>query len=77
MSFKDKHELESLPARMTVVEEEIAALQARLADTEFYVRDPKGFAAASARLEKAQHVLAAAEERWLELETLRDGLARQ
>jgi ATP-binding cassette subfamily F protein uup len=52
-------------------------LQAQLADTEFYARDPRGFTSASVGLEKAQHALSAAEERWLALETLREGLTRQ
>ena len=77
MSFNDKHELETLPERIAALEGEIAALQAQLADTEFYARDPRGFTSASAGLEKAQDALSAAEERWLALETLREGLTRQ
>ena len=77
MSFNDKHELETLPARITALEKEIAALHDKLADSNFYARDPKGFAAASAKLEQAQAALAAAEERWLELEALREELARE
>jgi ABC transport system ATP-binding/permease protein len=77
MSFNDKHELETLPARIAAVEGEIAALHAQLTDSNFYARDPKGFAAASASLEKAQNTLSVAEQRWLELEALREELARQ
>jgi ATP-binding cassette subfamily F protein uup len=77
MSFNDKHELETLPARITALETEIAALHVKLVDNNFYTRDPKGFAAASAKLEQAQGALAAAEERWLELEALREELARE
>jgi ATP-binding cassette subfamily F protein uup len=77
MSFNDKRELEMLPARISAVEGEIAALHAKLTDSDFYARDPKGFAAASANLEKAQNILSAAEQRWLELEALREELARQ
>jgi ATP-binding cassette subfamily F protein uup len=77
LSFNDKHALESLPARITALEKEIAALHTQLTDSAFYLRDPKGFAAASARLEEAQTELAMAEERWLELEILREELARQ
>jgi len=74
MSFKDKHELETLPARMAALEKEIASLHALLADAAFYARDPKGFAAATAKLEKAVADLMSAEERWLELESLREEL---
>jgi ATP-binding cassette subfamily F protein uup len=77
LSFNDKHALETLPSRITALEKEIAVLHTQLADSDFYLRDPKGFAAASARLEKAQTDLATAEERWLELEILREDLTRQ
>jgi ATP-binding cassette subfamily F protein uup len=76
MSFKDKHALETLPARMTALEKEIAILHGTLADTDLYGRDPKRFADASAKLEKAQAELSASEEKWLELEMLREELER-
>jgi ATP-binding cassette subfamily F protein uup len=74
MSFKDKHALETLPTRITELEEEIAELNAQLADAKFYARDPDGFSKASAKLEQTQKSLSDAEERWLELETLREEL---
>ena len=77
LSFNDKHALETLPATIAALEKEIAALHVRLADSAFYARDPKGFAAATAKLEDAQRALGQAEERWLELESLREELARQ
>jgi len=75
MSFNDKYELETLPARMTELEREIAALNARLSDSALYARDPAAFNDASANLERARAALSAAEERWLELEALRLELA--
>ncbi|HEX3810202.1 MAG TPA: ATP-binding cassette domain-containing protein [Rhizomicrobium sp.] len=77
LSFKDKHALETLPTHMTALEKEIAALQVTLADATLYARDPKAFAAASAKLEKAHAELSASEERWLELEMLREELSAQ
>jgi len=52
----------------------VAALQAKLSDPGFYARDPQGFEKATARLTEAEAELAAAEERWLELELLREEL---
>ena len=49
-----------------------AALEAKLADGGFYVRDPKGFSAATARLDAARIERDAAEHQWLELEMLRE-----
>jgi ATP-binding cassette subfamily F protein uup len=77
LSFKDKHALDTLPAKMAALEKDIAVLHAKLDDSDLYARDPKAFAAASAKLEAAQSELAASEERWLELEMLREEMARQ
>jgi len=72
MSFKDKHALETLPAAMAKMQAEVARLETVLADPGLYARDAKKFAATSAALTKAQEELAASEERWLELEMLRE-----
>jgi ATP-binding cassette subfamily F protein uup len=72
LSYKDKHALAGLPARMGALGEEAARLQTALADPDLYARDPAGFARATALLEKVTAELAAAEERWLELELLRE-----
>ena len=47
-------------------------LQALLADARLYSKDPTRFAEASAAFTKAEADLAGAEERWLELEILRE-----
>ena len=74
LSFKDKHALETLPATIADLEENIAALQKKLGDPDFYARDPDGFAKAGEALEQAGTRLAEAEEEWLRLEILRDEL---
>jgi ATP-binding cassette subfamily F protein uup len=74
LSFKDKHALQTLPQQMEALGAEIAKLQARLADPDLYRRDLAAFSAGTARLQTAQAELAAAEERWLELEMLREEL---
>ena len=72
MNAKEQHELKTLPARMEALGKEIATLDAKVADSGFYARDPAGFAKATEALAAAQAALAAAEERWLELEMLRE-----
>jgi ATP-binding cassette subfamily F protein uup len=74
MSFKDRHALEALPARIAQLEREIAALQAQLADPGLYARDPAGFAARTSLLGRKQTEREAAEEEWLRLEMLREEL---
>jgi ATP-binding cassette subfamily F protein uup len=76
LSFKDKHALQDLPVRMRALEAEIAALHKELDDKSLYARDPNRFAEAASRLSTLQSELAAAEDRWLEIETLREDLER-
>ncbi len=75
LSFNEKHALETLPAKITALEKEIAGLQKRLADPALYGKDRQAFDTASAALVKAQGALADAENRWLELEILREQVA--
>jgi len=72
LSFKDKHALETLPKQIKALEIDIAILQATLADPKLYTRDPAGFERASRSLTAKQAERNKAEERWLELEILRE-----
>ena len=72
LSFKDKHALEKLPARIAALEAEIVKYSKAIADPELYVRDRAAFDKASATLAAAQAELAQAEDEWLRLETLRE-----
>jgi ATP-binding cassette subfamily F protein uup len=74
MSFKDKHALETLPARIAQLERDIATLQEQLADPGLYGRDAAGFAARTTLLGRKQAEREAAEEEWLRLELLREDL---
>jgi ATP-binding cassette subfamily F protein uup len=72
LSFNEKHALETLPKTMAKLHDQIAKQQALLDDPQLYARDRKAFDAASAAIAKAQAELEAAEEKWLELEMLRE-----
>ncbi len=72
LSFNEKHALETLPKEIDALQVRIRALQDRLDDPSFYARDPKAFAETTGALASAQAQLVAAEERWLELELLRE-----
>ncbi|MCF4165102.1 ATP-binding cassette domain-containing protein [Zavarzinia compransoris] len=74
LSFKEKHALETLPARIEALEAEIADLQARLADADLFARDPGAFQKTADRLAAAEAERARAEEDWLNLELLREEL---
>ena len=74
LSFKEKHALQTLPGEMEKLREEIAALQLALEDGTLYQREPERFRASADALSRKQAELEAAEERWLELEILREEL---
>ena len=72
LTYKDQRELDSLPARLDQLHREVAELESSLADATLYQEDPQRFHGVSRRLSAARAELAAAEERWLELELLRE-----
>ena len=71
MSFKLKHELETLPAKIAKLESDIKMYEAQLADSQLYMTDPKAFDTASRRFLRYKKELEDAETRWLELEDMR------
>jgi ATP-binding cassette subfamily F protein uup len=73
LSFKDKHMLAILPARIEELQARKASLQSRLDDAGLYAQNPAKFTEISAAFTKAEAALAEAEENWLNLEMLREG----
>ena len=71
LNFNEKHALETLPGKIATLETEIARLQKLMADTTLYARDRATFDQVSFAMTAMQSELAAAEQRWLELELLR------
>jgi len=74
LSFNEKHALENLPAEMDRLRLLRDRAQGVLADPDLFSREPRKFEQASAALTKIDADLAAAEDRWLELEMLREEL---
>jgi ATP-binding cassette subfamily F protein uup len=72
LSFNEKYALETLPGEIAALQDKIRTAQEKLADPGLYARDRKAFDDISAGLVAAQDALAAAEDRWLELEILRE-----
>jgi ATP-binding cassette subfamily F protein uup len=75
LSYKDQRDLDRLPGEIERIEHEIAAEEAALADADLYVRDPKRFAALMASIEKKRGEKEAAEQRWLQVAEMAEGLA--
>jgi ATP-binding cassette subfamily F protein uup len=72
LNFNEKHALETLPKTIAKLQAEISKQQRLLDDPDLYRKDRWKFDKASAAIAKAQQDLAAAEDRWLELEVLRE-----
>jgi ABC transport system ATP-binding/permease protein len=72
LNFNEKHALETLPKTIAKLQHDIAKQRRLLEDPDLYQRDRKEFEEVSSAIAKAQDELAAAEDRWLELEVLRE-----
>lgn len=68
LSYREGKELESLPGRIEELDSEIAALHAAMAAPEFYQQNAESISASHAKLQALDAELAAAYERWEELE---------
>ena len=72
MSFKDKHALDTLPAEIAKLEADIAKVNRALAEPGLFEKDAKRFNQLVKLLEKTQAELDQKEERWMELEMMRE-----
>jgi ATP-binding cassette subfamily F protein uup len=68
LSYKHQRELEMLPAQIEAMEQQIAAVEAQMADAGFYQRPAAETAAVIAQLEQLQAELDVMVERWAELD---------
>jgi ATP-binding cassette subfamily F protein uup len=76
LTFNDKHALDTLPKTIAKLQAEIAKQQRFLDDPDLYRRDRQRFDQASDAIAKAHKELAAAEDKWLELEVLREEIEK-
>jgi ATP-binding cassette subfamily F protein uup len=70
LSFKERQELDSLPAAIEQCEVEIGALHHEMAQPGFYQQPGGRIAEENARLKSLEERLAAAYERWASLDAL-------
>ncbi|HVX75096.1 MAG TPA: ABC-F family ATP-binding cassette domain-containing protein [Bradyrhizobium sp.] len=72
LNFNEKHALETLPKTIAKLQADIATYQKVLDDPDLYRKDRRKFDETSIAIAAAQQELTAAEDRWLELELLRE-----
>jgi ATP-binding cassette subfamily F protein uup len=77
LSYKDERRGAELDALLPKLHTEIAALEASLATSGAFERDPKAFQATAARLEAARAEQMAGEAEWLEIELKREALGAE
>lgn len=67
LSYNDKRALEMLPGEIAELEQQIKAMEEKLADPDFYTKSPAEFEQTAAKLEQSKTLLDEKETRWLEL----------
>jgi ABC transport system ATP-binding/permease protein len=77
LGFKERRALEALPRRIEELRADLDALEHKLADADFAVREPAAFLDATKTYAELRDALTGAEDEWLGLEILRDELERQ
>jgi ATP-binding cassette subfamily F protein uup len=70
LTFKEEHELESLPQKIEAMETEEQGIYNSMAGPSFYRQESALIIQAKARIEELEQSLAAAYERWEELEAI-------
>ncbi len=74
LSYKQKFALETLPVKISEAEDQANQLENKMANPDFFARDPDGFSKTAEELSSLRVALAKMEEEWLELEMLRESL---
>ncbi len=77
LGFNERRALETLPTRIEKLRADLGALERKLADSDFPVRQPAAFMDATRAYAELRDALAGAEDEWLGLEILREELERQ
>jgi ATP-binding cassette subfamily F protein uup len=75
LTYKDQRDYDMLPKRVEELEAAIARDETALMDPDIYMRDPKRFDALTAAIVAARAEKDAAEERWLEVAEMVEGLS--
>ncbi len=68
LSYKDQRELDELPKQIEKLDTELAAIQAEMADPDFYKRDHTEVAAINEQMAEVEEQLSTAYARWEQLE---------
>jgi ATP-binding cassette subfamily F protein uup len=71
LSYNQQRLLEVLPGEIAAMEEKVKEIEGRLSDSELYTKTPEEFDRLAKELEELKHKIGESEEKWLELDSLR------
>jgi ABC transport system ATP-binding/permease protein len=74
LSFKEQHELDKLPDRISALETAKSQLEKVLADPKLFAQDHKAYETAANKLSEVEGAITAAEDRWFELDARHEAL---
>ncbi|MDA0338755.1 MAG: ATP-binding cassette domain-containing protein, partial [Proteobacteria bacterium] len=74
MTYKDKRALDPLPTEIQKLERDATRIEAELADPKTYAKDPESIPRLAKLLETARQLISEKQDRWLELEMMREEL---
>ena len=77
LTFNEKRALEMLPERIDALRSELDTLEQKLEDPDFAIREPTAFETATLHHGRVREQLEKAEDEWLALEILREGIERE
>ncbi len=77
LTFNEKRALEMLPERIDALRTELDTLEQTLEDPDFAIREPTAFETATLHYGRVREQLEKAEDEWLALEILREGIERE
>ena len=72
LTYKDVHALETLPKEIEALSEAISNAEAKLADMDFFNKEPDKYQALAAQLDADKALRDTKEEQWLEIEVRRE-----
>ncbi|MEN9393560.1 MAG: hypothetical protein RLZZ104_1903, partial [Pseudomonadota bacterium] len=75
LSYKDQRDYDLLPKRIEEIDATITKAEAELADASLYTRNPNRFSELTSNIDALRAEKDAAEERWLMLAEMVEGLA--
>ena len=72
LTYKDVHALETLPKEIEALSEAISTAEAKLADMDFFNKEPEKYQALATKLDKDKALRDAKEDQWLTIEMKRE-----